>query len=461
MGVRRENRSLQPLLRSVEGENRENAEAGTDAEGVATGSAQLPFGIEGMETGIWDRDVVTGKIHYSTSLSQMLGLSESELGNSMHELRARIHPDDRARVEAAMQDHFDQRTNSYRAEYRVRGSGDSYRWVSSHGRVVSRDPLGKPLRMVGAATDITTRHDALEQLEHTVELLTNLTDEIPGLVFQYRLMPDGRCCFPYASYGIRSIFGVSPQAVAASAAVLDEIIHPDDRAAYHDSFHASARLLRPWHHGFRVVSATGQLHWIQGNARPQRAKDGGTLWHGFMIDVTEQKKTEVELQQLAATDYLTGLPNRRSFMSRIETELTRLRHDRRRPAAILMIDLDHFKETNDRYGHASGDKVLKHFVGVLNMHLRKTDIAGRVGGEEFAVMLPASNCSEAFVFSSRLQHRLAEMPMREGTLVVPVTVSIGVTVMDARDASVQESLARSDRALYRAKSNGRNRIECA
>jgi diguanylate cyclase (GGDEF)-like protein/PAS domain S-box-containing protein len=451
----------QPSSLSAESDHPGGGDGFVADPGGGAGVERLALAIEGAEAGVWDRNIVTGEIYYSPGWKHMLGFSGPEIGNRIEESYTRVHPDDLAYVQAAMQDHFDGKTGSYRAEYRLRCKDGSYKWVSAHGKVLSRDRQGNALRMVGTMTDITAKHQALEELHRVVDLLTDLTNEIPDLVFQYRRMPDGVSYFPYASSGIARIFGIAPADVAADASVLDTIIHPDDVAAYHDSFRRSAARLEPWTHEFRVVSPTRQVRWIQGNARPQRIGDGATLWHGLMTEVTERKGIEVELRRLAVTDPLTGLPNRRFFMSRMEAELARLRHDRRKPAAIVMIDLDHFKDTNDRYGHASGDKVLRHFVGILGSCLRETDVAGRIGGEEFAVLLPASDQADAMAFGTRLLRRLGASPYVEDNLRIGVSASLGVTVMSPDDSTVDESLARGDRALYRAKGNGRNRIECA
>lgn len=317
-------------------------------------------------------------------------------------------------------------------------------------------PASSPENAANGSSEYTT----LVALQRQVDLLTRLTDEIPGMVFQYRKMPDGQSLFPYASAGIQAVLGIVPDDVVINAAKFDDIIHPDDLQAFRDSFTRSATYLEPWRHEFRVLPPAQGLRWVRGNAQPQRLDDGSTLWYGFMAEITERKDIEAELQRLAATDYLTGLPNRRSFMARIEAELSRLRSDRRKPAAVIMVDLDHFKETNDQYGHASGDRVLRHFVKVLRTCLRSTDVAGRMGGEEFAIMLPGSDQLEAATFSKRLQARLESTPFLDGNACIAVSVSIGITIMAADDVTVEESLARSDRALYLAKGNGRNRIEC-
>lgn len=421
---------------------------------------RMALAIEGSGTGIWDRDVRANEIHYSAGWKAILGYADSEITNLIEDSYKRVHPDDLAYVQATIQAHFDRKTESYEVEHRLRCKDGTYKWVSSRGRVVDRDSEGKPLRMIGTTTDITAMRAMSERLQQTVDLVTSLTDEVPGLVFQYRLLPNNESFFSYASAGIKDIYELTPQQVATSAAVIEEIVHPDDLPAYRASLDASAASLTPWHLEYRVQLPRQGLRWRQAHARPRRLQDGSTLWHGFITDVTERKRIETELQEFATIDSLTQLPNRRHFMAQIEAELAQIRRDNDRAAAVLMCDLDHFKSINDKWGHAVGDLALRHFATILREQLRKTDIAGRIGGEEFAVVLRGADVNEATAFARRVQQRIAQTPLIDGDQCICLTVSVGIALLDASDASADSSLSRSDVALYRAKESGRNRIEC-
>jgi diguanylate cyclase (GGDEF)-like protein/PAS domain S-box-containing protein len=421
---------------------------------------RMALAIEGSGTGIWDRNIETNEIYYSTGWKALFGYAEHEVSNRIEDSYRRLHPDDLAYVQATMQAHFDGRTPSYEVEHRIRCKDGSYKWVCSRGKVVSHNEHGKSLRMIGTTTDVTAMRTMSEQLQQTVDLITNLTNEVPGLVFQYRRLQDGTAFFSYVSAGIQDIYELSPEELADDANVVDRIIHPDDRAAYHASLNVSAACLTPWHLEYRVQLPAQGLRWRQGDARPQRLEDGSTLWHGFITDVTARKRIEAELQEFATTDFLTQLPNRRHFMTQIEAELARIQRHNGKSAAVLMCDLDHFKAINDKWGHAIGDLTLKHFAAILYKQLRKTDFAGRVGGEEFAIALHGADAAEALVFARRLQQRIAATPLLQGIQRIPLTVSIGIAIMHPADLSVDSALSCSDRALYRAKEGGRNRIEC-
>ena len=165
-------------------------------------------------------------------------------------------------------------------------------------------------------------------------------------------------------------------------------------------------------------------------------------------DNSERLRLEHELRTQASTDALTGLPNRRHFLGELESELSRIKRNPEITSAVLMLDLDNFKEINDRFGHSSGDEVLKHFAKELTLISRKSDKLGRLGGEEFCLLLPSSNVSQATQMAERLCSRVAGSPVITEGNEISYTVSIGVAMMQSIDRSVDVALVRADQALY-------------
>ncbi|MDN6859314.1 diguanylate cyclase [Pseudomonas sp. CAN2814] len=420
---------------------------------------RLTLAVTGSGTGIWDRQVQSGEIHYSSAWKSLLGYSDDEVGWRIEDAYTRVHPDDLGYVQATMREHFEGRSESYEVEHRLQHKDGHYIWVCSRGKVVERDAAGNALRMLGTTTDITALRLAAEQLRDSVQLLTDLTNEIPGMVFQFRRLPDGTGTFPYVSAGVLDIYGMRPEQVHNDSSFLRQVIHPEDLATCLASLENSAAQMQPWRHEYRVVIPERGVLWRQGNAHPKRLDDGSLIWHGFITDITERKRIEAELQLLATTDYLTQLPNRGHFMQLIEAELGRVQRNVERSAAILMCDIDHFKSINDRWGHAVGDEALRHFAGILARAIRRIDFAGRMGGEEFAVVLGDADIASAETFAQRLQQQLADQPLMHGGQRIPLTISIGVATLATDDSSAEAALSRSDSALYRAKQNGRNRVE--
>lgn len=190
------------------------------------------------------------------------------------------------------------------------------------------------------------------------------------------------------------------------------------------------------------------------------ADDNGTITHFVAIkeDITLEKAAARELERLATTDPLTGSLNRRAFMEAVQHELDRVRRYET-PASILMLDLDHFKRVNDEFGHAAGDTVLKHFVTQVVATLRSSDTVGRIGGEEFAILLPETDLAGACDMAERIRTRVAALPVIAEHARIPITVSIGATTLYLSDISPEHPLARADEGLYLAKRNGRNRVE--
>lgn len=180
-----------------------------------------------------------------------------------------------------------------------------------------------------------------------------------------------------------------------------------------------------------------------------------------LADITRRKALEDELRRLATYDALTGAANRRHFLDRAGVEIDRSRRYRY-PLALLALDLDRFKSINDTHGHGVGDAVLKQVSRRILSMLRDSDVFGRIGGEEFSLLLPNTDLEGAAVLAERLRSAIESMDVVAGPQHVPLSVSIGVADgLGGFDENVSEGLARADMALYRAKRLGRNRIEIA
>ena len=169
-------------------------------------------------------------------------------------------------------------------------------------------------------------------------------------------------------------------------------------------------------------------------------------------------ETNTVLQRQAHTDALTGAWNRHYFMVRAREEVARCRREPRHALGVVLLDVDRFKSINDRFGHAEGDRVLVDLVRALGAVLRTQDLFSRVGGEEFAVLLPDTDLSGALRLAERLRLGAHRVSLPDGT---GVTVSLGVTVLRASDRTIDPALSRADQALYRAKHAGRDRVMSA
>lgn len=185
-----------------------------------------------------------------------------------------------------------------------------------------------------------------------------------------------------------------------------------------------------------------------------------THYIGTLRDISDRITIEDRLRQLASTDPLTGLQNRRRFEGVVGTELRRAQRYGR-PLVVMMLDLDFFKRINDEHGHRCGDAVLVDFAACLGRNLRDQDVCARVGGEEFAALLPETEIVAALKVAERLRRSVAATRTTCGSHVLNVTVSIGMTAMIDRDETYAGLFERADAALYASKENGRNRVTVA
>lgn len=184
----------------------------------------------------------------------------------------------------------------------------------------------------------------------------------------------------------------------------------------------------------------------------------GDLYTVVFWDVTERRRLEEEWREYACTDVLTGLCNRRHFFEQgeIMRRNTDLGHE---DLSLLMIDIDHFKAINDQHGHAVGDHVLRVVAERCCKALRLGDLLARIGGEEFAVLLPSTGSGDSTEIALRLNRVIADYPVECGAVVVDVRISVGGATRTHEGEPLESLLDRADRALYAAKSNGRNRVE--
>ncbi|MBC7908166.1 MAG: diguanylate cyclase [Rhodospirillaceae bacterium] len=181
---------------------------------------------------------------------------------------------------------------------------------------------------------------------------------------------------------------------------------------------------------------------------------------GVATDITERKALERELRRLATIDPLTGALNRRQFMAEATQERERAARYGT-PLSVVMLDIDLFKRVNDTHGHAMGDEVLRKVVEACRANLREVDSFGRLGGEEFAALLPQTDLAGAHLLAERLRRAITELRIPLGVDDLRVTASLGVAERDESEPSFDKMLHRADQAMYRAKQAGRDRVEQA
>jgi diguanylate cyclase (GGDEF)-like protein len=181
---------------------------------------------------------------------------------------------------------------------------------------------------------------------------------------------------------------------------------------------------------------------------------------GVADRLREQRAALSDAERRAQTDPLTGVLNRRSLIERLDAACLRAR-TRGLPIALLFIDLDHFKEINDSYGHAAGDACLSAIIGPIQAELRQSDVIGRYGGEEFVVILNGADAAAARPIAERICRRVAEVRVEGFGAPINLTCSIGVAASDTLGVWGQHLIAHADTAQYAAKRSGRNQVQAA
>jgi diguanylate cyclase (GGDEF)-like protein/PAS domain S-box-containing protein len=444
-------RSYALLQTSVARERRETAE-------------QLELALKGADLGLWDWDVSRDHFNRNDTVVQQLGYGEGELGSDGPTWRALLHRDDSARLLAAIEDHCRRDTAAYECEYRVRHRDGRWVWLLSRGKVVERGASDQPLRMTGTHMDLTLRKLAEAKAERSAQLLRR-TGQLAHIGGWELDLATTRLEWTEQVFLIHEL----DPGIALRLEETIEFFAPEARAAMLSAIEAGARDGQPWDLELPFVTARGHARWIrtQGVAVSEDGRPVRLL--GAFQDITEKKLNALELQRLneqlvrlSTIDALTQVGNRRLFDQTLKAEWQRAaRHGG--PVALLMIDVDHFKEYNDHYGHPAGDEVLRQMARLIGESVRRGgELVARYGGEEFVLLLPGADLEAARVVAERCQQGVADAKIehRASATSAWVGVSIGVASQTASAAGDCQALVETaDAALYRAKRCGRGRIE--
>lgn len=425
--------------------------------------ARLHFAMDSAGHGVWDWNIDLGKVFYSHAWKAMLGFRDAEIGSSLDECEHRVHPDDQAARSEALQRHLHGETSLYQSEHRLRCKSGRWLWVLDRGQVVERGGDGSARRMIGTQTDISSRKAVELELGEVNNRLHGLLDAATQVAI---VSTDLRGFVRSFNVGAERMFGYSAREVLGRPVPESLFIKEEIRRRAHDLSVALGRDIR----GFEVVSAlVGEGHeeheWtcVRRDGRQMKinliitgvrgAAGVMTGYLGIATDITRRKEAELELLRLSVTDALTGVHNRRYFKEQLEGSMARCSRSGE-PLSLVMFDIDHFKDINDRFGHEAGDIVLITLCQRVAQRLRKVDVFCRLGGEELVVLCPGSSVEQAAQLAEALWQALRQ-PV-EGIGVV--TASFGVAGWRAGETA--DGLMRKvDRAVYRAKRLGRDRLE--
>ena len=309
---------------------------------------------------------------------------------------------------------------------------------------------GQVIGSVNAFFDITHRRSIEESLRESEERFRITLENLPGAIFVHdqkgRFLMVNRAACQQTGYLQEELLQMQVGDIDPQAPDRKDIINiwqnmKSGQASMVESFHT--RKDGTQYPAEVLISAI--------------TMDGQPCMLAVAFDISQRKAVEEKLRVLATTDALTGMWNRRHFTQAARDALERA-HRYQETFSLLMLDIDHFKKINDTYGHAAGDEVLRHFARLIRQGLRQVDLAGRFGGEEFAVILPHTNLEGAYVMAERLRLCIKNSPAQYNDVEIPLSVSIGVASYHKDIKDEDEIFKMADDALYEAKSRGRDLV---
>ncbi|PTS86054.1 diguanylate cyclase [Pseudomonas sp. HMWF032] len=263
----------------------------------------------------------------------------------------------------------------------------------------------------------------------------------------------------YVSPAYERVFGRSVALLLAGYEEWRNSIYPDDLEYASTSFAQVLQRGAVEAREYRILRGDGQVRWLSDKCFVSRENPLGQphVIVGIAEDITEKKQLEGELHRLATTDVLTQSANRRHFFECAEREFAQAR-EYGSPLVFLLLDLDDFKQINDRYGHQMGDQVLQRLAYTTTTVLRRGDLFGRIGGEEFAALFPRCELALAEQIAERLQRDARRLSFNQDNTTFGITLSQGLTSLRPDDAGLDALYARADAAMYRAKRQGKNQV---
>lgn len=432
-------------------------------------SIRLTLATQAGRVGIFDFDIIKNIILLDDLMIKLYGLEKDQCQINYESWRSFLHPQDRVQVEMKMKKAIEGGTE-FDTEFRVVWPDGSIHNIRAQA-TVQCDSSGKVIRVIGTNWDITELKKAYHK---TLETNRRLEDEIierkqieaalreseEKLKIIIETSPDGIV--------ISSMTGIVEFVTSKSVSMWgydssDEIIGKNIMEFVSQSYQAKARkLIAEMLNGhltgaaeYLMIRKDGSLFYCEANANILR--DSGNNPIGVLYierDITDRKQLEDELKQLAIKDQLTGIFNRRKIDQVLDEEKERSDRNNQK-LAIIIADIDMFKLVNDQFGHLVGDTVLTDVTKILGKGIRKTDVLGRWGGEEFMIICPNTDLAGATLLAEKLREMVS---IHVFELVGRKTCSFGVAQL-REDESIDDLLTRSDMALYRAKKQGRNRVE--
>ncbi len=411
-------------------------------EALRKSEERLSLALEASSDGLWDWNI-NGETYLSPRYYEMTGYSVGDIRPDLDFFKSIIHPDDLQRVMETMKEHLEGRTEESIVEYRMITKSGECRHILGKGKVIERDQRGNPVRMIGTISDITGRKRAEELVRLAKEEWEQTFDAMPDIV----MVIDDRHVIRRANKALAAGLGIDREELIGNRCYnavcgLEKPLSscPGSVCIISGKEQVEERFLEKLK-GHYLISCT-----------PVSTYDGrGTRFVEVCRDISEQKKLEDMLREAAVTDALTGLFNRRGFLTLAQQQLSVAARNRRK-MILLFLDLNDMKEINDRFGHKEGDQALIDTANLLKKTFRQSDIIARMGGDEFAVLLTEPSERDIVnVIFDHIQHNLASHN-EEGRRRYRLSFSMGTAYYDPElPCSVDDLLTSADKMMYEEK----------
>jgi diguanylate cyclase len=447
-------RPLHVILQVMSIERQKCAEAA-----LVYSESRWNFALEAAGQGVWDHDIRRDDMFYSNQWRRMRGIPDDEyVDPAQDKWLARVHPDDVPGILATVEKQSRGEEGFETLEYRERHRAGHWIWILSRGRPVEWDENGTPIRTIGTDTDITRLKTVeaelaaqKERLRVTLESIGDgviSTDSNRVVTFMNRVAEWMTGCSSSQSVGqpLEKVFALVDE--ASGEPMRDPVAQclAADTVAYFEE-------------DVVLVARDGSRRDVRSTAAPLHATDGAVMGAVLVFqDITSSRRLQRQLAHSAMHDALTGLPNRAAFERALRAVASGVDKEQRRHS-LCFIDLDHFKPVNDGAGHAAGDALLRRVAEVIRDTCRRQDLAARIGGDEFAVLLSDYPPEAAEKVAQKIVDAVAAIRFDwEGRRHV-IGASAGITGIATGATDPVELMSEADAACYVAKANGRGRVE--
>ena len=389
----------------------------------------------------------------SEKVSELFGASATQLKLESDLLFQSVDPDFTEALRASLVN-ARRAMSVWRHEFRVTRPNEGWREchalpsVQDDGTVIWHGYFADITQSKNLQNSLTTLTEQLRLAQHTAQIGYWRYDIVNKEI--------------YWSEFIYQMLGKTPQRRPFSLTNQLNLIHQADLKVVIDAFDA-LETKGSINIEYRMLMADGKVKWFHQFGDSTEVSNGHRQIQGMLQDITHYKSLELKLVTQALTDELTGIANRRAFVEQLEQEWNLFLRNKQENVSIILLDIDYFKRVNDNHGHEAGDEVLKHVTQVITSQIRKSDTFGRLGGEEFAIIVREAELQQATELAEKLRSRIEKAPLQlTRKLNIAVTASFGVSQFrlpsDGEPTEATDMLFAADKALYQAKNSGRNQV---